>query len=101
MDPQQKRDILGNEAADAEARKANDEGDNNKADEQVIAQDARDRCRLKMVAKVIGTMLQMWPSNKKRLGYITSAFRRGKPPRLGAKHEVGWLTTSGQATKHL
>ena len=66
LSPEERRDVLGNEAADKHAGIANRETDTYKADEPTIKQYHKDFALLKQVAKVIGAMLQLWPSNKDR-----------------------------------
>ena len=47
----QKRDAYGNKAADEQAKLANEEYELNVKDQHIIAQDAKDRNKLRLVAK--------------------------------------------------
>ena len=62
----ERRDVLGNEAADRHAGIANHETEDYKADAPIIKQYHKDFAILRQIAKVLGTMLQLWPSNKER-----------------------------------
>ena len=66
MTPQEVIDMIGNGHADRAAQEANFSHPINALDDDINVLNSKNRHRTKLIARVIGTMLAYWPSNREK-----------------------------------